>query len=360
MSETTEAAVATPAAPTSPDARPPEAARPAWRRRLALLGFGNVGAVYVWLAIIVVFSIWAPDTFPTWGTVQTVLNQNAIPGFIALSLVVPLSARVFDLSVGNAMGLCSALVAWLLVERHVGIAGAIAITLLGGVAIGLVNATIVVVLRIDSFIGTLATGALMASGVTLLTDEQAIIGPQLSGSFAKIATSNVGGIATPVFVMFAVAIAVWVLLRYTVTGRRLYATGFNEEGAVLAGIPTRRLRFASLIVSGVVAGIAGVILTSQVGSGTPDIGPAYLLDAYAAVFLGATQLGGRFNAWGTVIAVLLVGTGKNGLAVVGAPLWAESMFSGVVLLAALALTNVERARDVRAWRSARRRRATAQ
>jgi ribose transport system permease protein len=75
--------------------------------------------------------------------------------------------------------------------------------------------------------------------------------------------------------------------------------------------------------------VGGVLLTSQVSSGSPDIGPPYLLDAFAAAFLGATQLGGRFHAWDTVIAVLLLGTGKTGLLLVGAPAWAPSMFSGV-------------------------------
>ena len=82
----------------------------------------------------------------------------------------------------------------------------------------------------------------------------------------------------------------------------------------------------------------------------------YLLDAFAAAFLGATQFGGRFNAWGTVLAVLLLGTGKTGLVLVGAKPWAQSMFSGVVLLAALALTNLERTLEARTWIQARRRR----
>jgi ribose transport system permease protein len=94
-------------------------------------------------------------------------------------------------------------------------------------------------------------------------------------------------------------------------------------------------------VSGIVVGIGGVLLTSQVSAGSPDIGPPYLLNAFAAAFLGATQLEGRFNAWGTVVAVLLLGTGDTGLNLVAAPTWVPSMFSGVVLLAALVLTQVE-------------------
>jgi ribose transport system permease protein len=334
------------------------AARPSWRRYFS---FTNIGVVYVWIGIIVVFSIWAPDTFPTWSTVKSVLNQNAISGLIALALVVPLSARMFDLSVGSAMGLCNVVVAWLLVNQGIAIVPAIAITIAVGLLIGLLNALVVVGARIDSFIATLATGSLIAAAISLISNDQAIIGPQLGGSFGDIATTAVAGIALPVFLMLVVAVALWFVQGYTVVGRRIYATGFNERGAKLAGIRTSRLQFASLVVSGFVAGIAGVLLASQVSSGSPDIGPPYLLDAFAAAFLGATQFGGRFNAWGTVIAVLLLGTGKTGLVLVGAEPWAQSMFSGAVLLAALALTNLERTLEARTWiRQRRRRRAQVQ
>jgi ribose transport system permease protein len=270
------------------------------------LSFKNIGVVYVWIGIIVVFSIWAPETFPTWSTVKSVLNQNAIAGIIALALVVPLSARIFDLSVGSAMGMCNVVVAWLLVNKGIAIVPAIFITISAGLAIGLLNGLVVVGARIDSFIATLATGSLITAAISVISNDQAIIGPQLGGSFGDIATAGVAGIALPVFLMLLVAVALWFVQAYTVVGRRIYATGFNQGGAKLAGIRTNRLQFASLVVSGLVAGIAGVLLASQVSSGSPDIGPPYLLDAFAAAFLGATQFGGRFNAWGTVIAFLLL------------------------------------------------------
>ena len=342
-----------PADPT-PAERLPLRAGPAkrgWRHHFSLR---NIGVVYVWLIIIVIFSFWAPDTFPKWQTVQSILNQNAISGLVALALVVPLSARVFDLSVGNALGLCNVIVAWLLVEQGVPMGFAIALTIGAGLLIGVINGIVVIGGKIDSFIATLATGSLMAAATSMISHDQAIIGPQITGNFGKIATTGIGGIAMPVFLMLAVATLLWYLLNYTVTGRRIYATGFNEGGARLTGIKTRRLGFSSLIVSGTVAGIGGVLLASQVSSGSPEIGPPYLLDAFAAAFLGATQFGGRFNAWGTVVAVLLLGTGKTGLVLVGAPVWAPSMFVGVVLLLALVLTNFDKRLDLRGWIAARR------
>jgi len=343
---------------TGPAAPPPTPSglrpggRSSWRKSLS---FTNIGIVYVLILLIIIFSIAAPHTFPTWQTAKTILNQNAIAGLIALALVVPLSARTFDLSVGNAMGLCNVLVAWLLVNKGVAIIPAILLTVAAGLAIGLLNGLVVVVAKIDSFIGTLATGSLMAAAVSLISNDQSIIGNQLNGTFGKIATDSVGGIALPVILMLIVAAVLWFIQKYTVVGRRIYATGFNERGAQLAGIRTTRLIFMSLIVSGVVAAIAGVLLASQVSSGSPDIGPPYLLDAFAAAFLGATQFGGRFNAWGTVLAVILLGTGTTGLVLVGGAPWTQEMFSGLVLLVALGATNLERTLAARSWVTARRR-----
>jgi len=207
--------------------------------------------------------------------------------------------------------------------------------------------------KIDSFIGTLATGSLFAAAISLVSNDQTISGNALNGSFGNIATTSVGGIELPVILMLVVALALWFVQKYTVVGRRIYAIGFNERGAALAGVRTNRLKFATLIVSGFVAGIAGVLLASSVSSGSPGIGPPYLLNAFAAAFLGATQFGGRFNAWGTVLSVILLGTGTTGLVLVGAHPWAQSMFSGAVLLAALGASSFERAIRARSWIRAR-------
>jgi ribose transport system permease protein len=316
-----------------------------WRR---LFSFTNISVLYVEIALIVVFSIWAPETFPTWTTVLSILNGGAIAGLMALALVIPLSARLFDLSVGNIMGLANMLIAWLLVERGWNIWLAIAATLVCGILMGMVNGVVVVSAKIDSFIGTLATGAIFVTFVALLSD-QTIYGPELGGTFGKIATAGIGGIHTPLFLALLVTILLWILQKYTVTGRRFYAVGYNARGSDLIGIKTARLRFTALMVSGFIAGVAGILLASSVSSGTPGIGSPYLLNAYAAAFLGSTQFGGRFNAWGTGLAVILIGTGTNGIFLVGGPAWAQSMFTGVVLLLALGISNAEEAVRTRAW-----------
>ncbi len=344
--QTNEAVAAATELPARPELRTPPAPQRQTASRGARLrrslAFNRIGAVYVWLGIIVLFSIWVPDTFATVATFKQVLNANALTALAALSITIPLAARVFDLSFAYTMTLTGVVTAHFL-SVGIPLVPALLLGLATGVVIGVINAVVVVVMRIDSFIGTLATGSLIAALITMATKGTAIISTKLQGGFAKIGQTTVGGFTLPVFYVLVVAVAMWFLLEHTATGRRLYATGFNPEAAKLAGVRVNRLRFMSLVVSGTLAGASGLVLASTIGSGDPSAGTAYLLPAFAAAFLGATQLkNGRFNAFGTLIAVLLLGTGTTGLALASAPQWSADMFVGVVLIAALAVTGIQR------------------
>jgi ribose transport system permease protein len=322
---------------------PAPSGRPPFSKRLtAALAFDKIGAVYVWIAIIIVFSIWVPDTFPTIDTAKQILNSNAITGLAALAITIPLAARVFDLSFAYTMTLSGVAVAKFVIGgMPLGLAVLLGIGV--GLAIGLINALVVVVAKIDSFIGTLATGSLILALITMITDDTPISDASLTGGFSDIGQTDIGGITMPVFYFAIAAVAIWYLLEHTATGRRLYATGFNPDASRLAGVPVDKLRFLSLVTCGTLAGASGIVLASTLGSGSPTAGTPYLLPAFAAVFLGATQLkNGRFNAGGTIIAVLLLGTGTTGLALAAAPTWSQSMFVGIVLIAALAVTGIQR------------------
>jgi ribose transport system permease protein len=331
--------------PVETTTRRPERARgrgTAGSRVVSLLAFDKVGAVYVWLAIIVVFSIWVPETFPNLTTAKQVLNSNAITALAALSVTIPLAARVFDLSFALNMTLCGVAVAHFVVDG-VPLVPAVGLGVLIGLAVGLINATVVVVMKIDSFIATLATGSLIQALITLVTNDTPISDVRLAGGFAKIGQTTAQGLILPVFYVAVVALGIWYLLEHTATGRRLYAVGFNADAARLAGVRVARLQFLALVTSGVLAGASGIVLASILGGGSPTAGTPYLLPGFAAVFLGATQLkNGRFNAGGTLIAVLLLGTGTTGLGLANAPQWSGALFVGVVLIAALTVTGLQR------------------
>jgi ribose transport system permease protein len=266
---------------------------------------------------------------------------------LALALILPLAAGVFDLSIGYTLGLTSIVVSRLLAETTMSPALAVTIALIVGLLVGIGNGIVVVVFGIDSFIGTLATSSLLGALIIIVSENQTISSERLFGGFSDIARQNIYGVTAPVIYMMILAIIVWYILEHTASGRYLYAIGFGKETARLSGIRTERLRFLTLVFSGTVAGFAGIVLTARVTTGSPTIGPPYLLPAFAAAFVGATQLkAGRFNAWGTVIAVLLIGTGTAGLALSGTPIWAPSVFVGVTLIIAIALTKVQGRRRV--------------
>jgi ribose transport system permease protein len=323
----------------------PAGSRSLARRLLPMISMSNIAAVYVWAALIVIFAAWAPDLFLTSTTLKRILDESAITGIAALSILLPLAAGVFDLSIGSTMGLSGIAAGWLLGNTGFPPAVAILLALGVGLLVGVFNAVAVVALRINSFIGTLATGSIIAA-ITLGLSGQQILTAGVSGSFSLFATANWGGVQLPVFYLLALMLIIGFVLEQTVFGRFTYAAGYNPEVTKLVGVSVARIRVLTLMFSGVVAALAGVALTAQIGAADPSNGPSYLIPAFSAAFLGATQFRrGRFNPWGTILAVLMLTTGSIGLLLVGAPQWSPQVFQGAVLIAAVGLGGLRRHRD---------------
>lgn len=299
----------------------------------------RIGAVYLWIALIIIFSILRPAIFPTIESARIISTQYAISGLLALALMVPLSARLFDLSAGAMMGFSGIFVSWLLVNTDLSWPLALVVTLVVAAFIGAVNALIVVVFNIDSFIATLGTGSIL-SAVTLGISGNAVIAlPASSTISADFAQRSIYGFTQPVMYLLILMVIIGLVLEQTKSGRFLQAIGFDSEAARLAGVRVKVLQACALITSATVAAIAGVALVSNLGTADPTVGPSYLLAGFAAAFLGATQFrNGRFNTWGTVVATLLLGTGQYGILVVGAPVWASYIFDGAVLIIAVGIT----------------------
>ena len=307
---------------------------------LSAFSFRRISAIYVWVVIIIVFAVWTPDTFLTTTTLKTLLGEQAITATLAIGLTVPLAAAAFDLSVGYTLGLSSILVAWLIGVHGIGTVEAIGLTLLAGVVVGALNGALINQFRIDSFIATLGVGSCLVAMTRWVSGDLTIIG--LSPDFERIAGDQILGISLPVYYMLALGVVLWYLLEHTPAGRYVYATGGNLEAARLSGVRTRLVIFSSLVVAGLVAAFAGILLASSTASASPSIGPSYLLPAFAAVFLGSTQITpGRFNIWGTILAVYVLATGVKGLQLVGAPFWIPDLFNGVALLLAVGLSKNE-------------------
>jgi ribose transport system permease protein len=139
--------------------------------------------------------------------------------------------------------------------------------------------------------------------------------------------------------MVVLAIVAWMVLEHTPWGRRVRATGSGPDAARLAGVRTSWYVFWTLVVSGMVASLAGVLFIGRIGIVGPSVGQSYLLPTFAACFLGTTQIRpGRFNVWGTLLALFLLATGIQGLQLAGGQLWISDMFNGVALVAAVGLS----------------------
>lgn len=322
---------------TSPKGPPPTGGNQAGRgRRKINLGLDRFSGIYVWVAIIVLFAIWIPDTFITEGNFRIIAGDQAITAMLAIGLIVPLAAGVFDLSIAGVMGFSVAMVSYQLSK---GISAPIAIitTLLCGALIGAVNGFVVVKLNVDSFIATLGMSSILLAGTYWVTDGKQITEGFTDG-FLDLGSKPFLGLPLPFFYMIAVAAVMYVILEKTPLGRYLYATGGNRQAARLAGLRVERIMFGALVTSATVAALTGVILAAKLGTAAPDIGPSYLLPAFSAVFLGSTQIrAGRVNVLGTLIAIYLLATGVKGLQLAGAPSYVNDLFNGLALIVAVAL-----------------------
>ncbi|MGP3534206.1 ABC transporter permease [Microbacterium sp. RD1] len=306
--------------------------------RFALIGV----LVLLW----VVFSVVNPAAFATVSNLQTILSVQATTGLLALAVVVPLVAGHFDLSTGFQFGLAQSLCALLVIRQQWNPLLALGFVLVVGVVIGVVNGQLITRLRLPSFTTTLGTGMVVLGLTEWLTRNQVITGPAPAW-FLDLGRMRVAGIPLPFLYLAIVAIVLFVLLEYTVWGRRAYAIGANVVAARLSGISADRQVRQSFVITGVLCGLAGCISMMSLGGSSPVIGLGSLLPAFAAAFLGATCIRpGRYNVAGTIVAVYVIGVGITGLQQLGAEIYIQDLFNGAALLIALIISTVARRRRV--------------
>jgi ribose transport system permease protein len=324
------------------------------------LGLSRYSGLYVFAAFVIVYSIWLPNTFPTSTTAKNIATNQAITGIAALGLVGALSVGAFDLSIGNVIGLSSTVAASLMVRSGIAPGLAIVIVLAMGMAIGLLNGLLTVHFRIPSVVATLGMSSMLIAFDDKITDGQFIT--PLPASFTKLTSGALVGIPTPFLVLLVVAVVTWYILEHTPLGRQMLATGAGTDAARLAGTNTGRMVVVGFVISGVLGSLAGLMLASTIGSAAPDSGPSYLLPLFAAVYLGSTQIKpGRFNVWGTIVALYVLATGVKGLQLLGGQYWVAELFNGAALILAVgvAVSAQDRRRSIASRLRFGRRRPTA-
>ncbi|WP_182379235.1 ABC transporter permease [Nocardioides sp. WS12] len=304
--------------------------------RLPNIGLDRFSGLYLWAAFIILFGIWSPELFLTSATAHSIGSAYAVPALLALALLVPMATGCFDVSVGATANLATIVVIVLQVRHEWGMWTAIAATLLVGAAVGFMNGLIVVGLKVDSFIATLASATVIGA-VTAIVMGPAVPMPVVDETWRNLtAREGVLGFPVIVFWVLAVGLVLYWVLDHAKIGRYLYAIGGNREASRLAGVAVDRWQWMSFIISGVISAFAGVVFASYSGPSS-GYGMALLLPAFAAAFLGTTQVRpGRPNVWGTLIAVYVLATGVKGMQLVTGEPWLNDMFNGVALILAVA------------------------
>ncbi|WP_422484711.1 ribose ABC transporter permease [Gudongella sp. DL1XJH-153] len=296
------------------------------------------------LLILVVAMSFLSDRFLTWSNIITVLRQTSINAVIATGMTFAILIGGIDLSVGSVLAISGAIAASL-VASGMNIILVILLTLLVGLAIGLVNGLLISKGRLQPFIATLGTMTLFR-GLTLVYTQGrpiSIFGSDTSAIFSKIGTGYFLGIPLPVYIMLVVFFISWYTLNHLKIGRYTYALGSNEEATMYSGIKTDNIKLFVYGVAGVLAALAGIIVTARLGSAQPTAGSGYELDAIAAVVIGGTSMaGGIGTIFGTAIGAVIIGILDNALNMLQVSSYYQDVAKGVVILIAVLLDRKQR------------------
>lgn len=300
---------------------------------------GRYGTL-IGLAVMLVYFSVRSDVFLSQQNLLNILSATALLGIAAAGLTVTLVLFEFDLSIGWVATAAGVFAAGVAVDHGtlIGFAAGIAT----GLVVGLVNGLVVTRLNVHALIATLAMGTIL-QGLIFGYRGGAQISGGLPSSFSSVGRNELVGVRMTVWIMLAVMLLLWALLRHTPLGRRMYAVGGNATAARLSGINIRRTRVIAFATSGILASLAGVLLASNLNAGNPTAGLGLLLEAFTACFIGAATLrDGEFHIPGTLIGVLILGVLANGLVLTGVSASWQTIIRGVVLISAVAFSGLMR------------------
>ncbi len=295
------------------------------------------GVVLVWIVAFAFFSIAAPTTFFTAPNLSALLSSQAVLILLSLSILPVLAAGEVDLSVAGIMTISGAVLGQLNSVLKVDLTVSIAIALMVALIAGAINAWLTVYVGVYSLVVTLGMGTLLVGIAELITDKRTITG--VSAQLGQIANSPLLGISISFWFSIVIALILWYIYRHTATGRHLLFIGKNAEVARLTGIPVRKLKSGAFLLTSLLAGLAGVMIVAIAGGLQPTSLQTLLLPAFAGAFLGQTIIDpGSTNPLGTVIAVLFLATGINGLVLLGADTWLNNVFYGGAIVIAVTVS----------------------
>jgi ribose/xylose/arabinose/galactoside ABC-type transport system permease subunit len=306
------------------------------------MGFtARYGTLIGLVAIVALFSALSPGAFAQPSNLINITQQMSLLAIVALGATFVMSLSEFDLSVGAVVSMAG-IVAVTLFGLGWGVFATVAVTLAAGFVVGCASGFLVATYRMPSFIVTLAMGTIIG-GFTYWVSAGATLFSGIPAGFRDIGRGYLAGM--PVLTLWALAatgIAILVL-DYTELGRRVLAIGGNREAARLTGVPIVRNSVWAFGLCTLFAAIAGLLLTARLGSAHPTGGAGFLLQAYAAVFLGMTAFrDGQPNALGTLLGAAIIAVVANGLTIQGVPNYLQDIFTGMIILGAVLVRSMGR------------------
>lgn len=340
-----QAALATPDAATTASA-PTGPTQPAERRGGAGLAgkVNRYALVIIWAALALALAASTPDKFLQPITFNTIFGTQSVLVILTLALLLPLAVGDFDLSVANTMGMSATLMVVLNGDKYGWpLPIALGVAVAAGLLVGVVNGFLVVRLGVDAIVATLGMGTLLLGLANWVSDS--IIQTGISDQLSRAVNDKLIGLPASFWYGIALAALLWYVLAFRPIGRRISFVGQNRDMARLSGVPVDRLRFLGFIGAGLLASLAGIMMAGQLGAFQASSATSYLLPTFAAAFLGTTVVNpGRFNPWGSVIAIYFLITGITGLNLLGLTGWVQDAFYGASLIVAVTLSTVVRRR----------------
>ena len=280
----------------------------------------------------IVITIVTPN-FLSVSNITNVFTQVSVNAIIAIGMTFVILTGGIDLSVGSTLAISGAVGASI-VKSTGNVFLAIIVAAVIGIAVGLINGLLVSKGKLQAFIVTLATMTIFRGATLVFTDGTPI--SKLPEAFVKIGNGKLGFMPIPVIITIIIAIIAVYALSQTRFGRYLYALGGNEDASRLSGINTDKIKTLVYVVSGFASAIAGVIITSRIGSASPNAGTGFELDAIAAVVIGEGTI------TGTLIGALIIGVLNNGLNLMNVSPFYQSIVKGLVILIAVLLDKKSR------------------
>jgi rhamnose transport system permease protein len=308
------------------------------------------GTIFSLLVVVVIAFALLNGRFLSGGNIRAVLLGIALLLVISTGQTVVIISRNFDLSVGSTVGL-AAMTSGLILKAHPGmpIVLVFAVAIGAGVVVGIINGALITLFSIPSIILTLGMLSVVRGLVYVIAHGQQINPNDVPQRFVSLSTTSPVGIPGIVIIAVVVALVGALLLRWTRSGRSIYAVGSNPDAAVLRGLPSRSLVFGAFVLSGAAAGLGGAIFLSQYGLVQVTAGTGMELQTITAVIIGGTSVfGGAGAVLGTTLGCLLLGTIGNGFAVVGlSTFWQDTAYGLLLLIAVIADAAVRAAREAR-------------